>query len=317
MDCFYRFCSILFKFFRKRNYNIFNLIAGLCSVAGFLYIAFGSLSQDELAQISLIYICLLSLVFLLDSFYHRIKCSVFERRGNYLKGIKYIMEELSDKTSFYKPEIIQKNSERIDKLRNICATLSQGFQKISGYDYDVCIKVITQKFSEKDNVSPLVTTLCRSSNSRTYNTSKDHYISKNTDFDSIFLNIMKPDGVYFFDNKLPFLSNYQNTSFEIYSENFTYKGIPNETKKKQRLKIWPLPYRSTIVVPIVGASEKPEEINNQNLENKKLRGFLCIDSKNMNIFDEENDVSILKSAANMIYRIVDDYYRNYKNETIS
>ena len=103
-------------------------------------------------------------------------------------------------------------------------------------------------------------------------------------------NAGKPEGRFFLCNNLPNRANYENTSFQIYGE------IDPELNPEERFEKWTLPYKSTLVVPILPYGLWDEE----------LFGYLCIDSADINYFDKDMDVKISHTVADSIYNIISD-----------
>jgi hypothetical protein len=117
----------------------------------------------------------------------------------------------------------------------------------------------------------------------------DSRIDRNTDFQHIVENKIGTARAYFFSNNLPGLADYRNSSFDVY-------GKP---RKWFRAATWPLPYKSTIVVPIASRSlvePKPH-----------FHGFLCLDSPHRDVFEEHIDVDILRAVAGSISPLLSRY----------
>ena len=74
----------------------------------------------------------------------------------------------------------------------------------------------------------------------------------------------------------------------------------------KRRKLWPLPYKSTIVVPFLSP------------DNKCISGFLCIDSPKSNGFIKERDIAIMQQIAlfmrDIIYHVCNEHLKKKENE---
>lgn len=90
-------------------------------------------------------------------------------------------------------------------------------------------------------------------------------------------------------NNLPYFWDYRNTGFEHYGEpqEIRIPFIDNFFRDWR----WPLPYKSTISVPICGLHED---------ESDSIIGFLCIDSPNRGAFRKDFDFELLKGLADGI-----------------
>ncbi|MFC2186520.1 hypothetical protein ACFCT7_04310 [Fulvivirgaceae bacterium LMO-SS25] len=181
-------------------------------------------------------------------------------------------------------------------LIGVCDGLSNAFSKINGHKIGVCIKHL-----EFDNGHALVKTLVRDQNSKANNrktgdadTTK-HWLTGNSDFNFIYSKFDDDnvDTTSYVEKRLPIKIDYLNSRLKNWPPKKLIIGN-NLNRRKQ----WPLPYRSTIVVPIV-----PLLADDQNQQ--ALRGFLCIDSPNESSFYEKVDVNILKGVADGIYRKID------------
>jgi hypothetical protein len=188
-----------------------------------------------------------------------------------------------------------------DKLKEICDNKTKS-------NCSVCIKVLRPDGSEEinQNYGYVVTTLCRDnvSSNRDQNPKYSlikHRVFANTCFNTILSNFYanRKGDLFFFQNSLPKLENYMNTSFEVYGE--LSKKI--KTEKERRLN-WTLPYKSEIIVPIIPSILE----NNTEL---KLIGFICIDCKDENLFEEKYDIPIIQGVAEGIY---DLFFSRFKSK---
>lgn len=182
-----------------------------------------------------------------------------------------------------------------ENLTKICDTLSIVFTKIYDNQIGACIKLIVD-----DGGRPRVITLVRdgySSGQANRPSAKVdderkvmHWIHCNSDFSFIYGQIMKNE--YQYSTKNYFLSN--NLIVDTLEKNYINSRLPNNWDKKSE---WPLPYKSTLVVPIIPLSEdrgnKPE-----------IKGFICVDSVNENCFNATSDLDILRGMADGIYNQV-------------
>lgn len=186
----------------------------------------------------------------------------------------------------------------LPELEKLCDEVSNAFSKIYGTSIGICIKFVVN-----DNGRPRCKTLVRDSNSNAHNRksgtpdSTKHWIDANSDFEFIYNNF-DDDNVntsYYLEQHLPTCRDYKNTRLKIGWTPKTYFPFPNSYARKWN---WPLPYKSTLIVPIV-----PLIANDQTQE--AIRGFLCADSPNEGIFNKSYDVDIMKGVADGIYNQID------------
>lgn len=213
-------------------------------------------------------------------------------------GYKEVFEKLNigfgrihaiDRLTLLEPE--RTRTEIMNQLLPLCDSISDAFEKVKGHNVRVSIKVLSM--SSGRNKVPTVRTIRRDSRASASSSleqadSKDHLVSDNSAFDSIYRSIGKSsEGVFYINNQLPFSFNYKNSRLEGNGPIPMWKFI-------KRHRTWNLEYKSTLVVPIYPL------LKNQD-ETPKLMGFLCVDSPNYLVFNEKYDVEILKGIADALY----------------
>jgi hypothetical protein len=104
------------------------------------------------------------------------------------------------------------------------------------------------------------------------------WVKENTDFDEIFYH----DWDFFLSNDLRAEIGYKNSHF---TRELLQKGYP---------------YLSTIVWPIYGHVG----------DNADVSGFLCVDTKSVNAFDEDRDVVVGKTMASFWYVALERYNKS-------
>lgn len=185
----------------------------------------------------------------------------------------------------------------IVSLQDFCTDISDAFTKISNRSTAVCIKLF--HIAENGDVS--VKTFCRDNRSRTAKNriapSDDdctHYLSENTDFKYIFENAKREGAIYksYLSNKLPFEDFYRNT--RLSTETYPPKSSIPIIKEIKRYMKWPLPYKSTITVPITPLTDRP-------IEQSQIVGYLCIDSNFLWAYKAKYDIPILRGIADGLY----------------
>lgn len=201
------------------------------------------------------------------------------------------------------------NNQTAEEIRHGCMkivdTLESVLTLVTATRCSVCIKVIQSDPSTRAGakIRPKVATLCRDSNSLKREKSSiagniDHWIDQNTDFEDLHKGAGTPRW-YFFSNYLPGRWDYKNSSFEIYGMPWNAGGIPIVSSVIRDLK-WTLPYKSTIVVPIVPETRVDEQ-------NRGLSGYLCVDSRSRGAFSRRYDVDLMTGVADSL----DQHIRRY------
>jgi hypothetical protein len=173
---------------------------------------------------------------------------------------------------------------------NILASL---LSLVTGTRCAVCIKVM--ELGDAANAPrPKVVTLCRDQISTERTKGDDeHWVDQNTDFEELLKGVGTPL-TCFYRNYLPWLHGYKNTSFKTYGQpmdlSFPVVG------SLLRSLMWTLPYRSTIVAPIASPD--------QNNDERRLSGYLCVDSRSMGVFRRRFDVDVVTGIANNLHQVV-------------
>jgi hypothetical protein len=187
-------------------------------------------------------------------------------------------------------------------LKDMCTNISYAFTIICGYKVACCIKIMTPT-EEKSNY--LLKTLCRDNHDGVTRGKPDfradHFLNVNSDFKTLFNDIRTGKSRFFISNRINWLYDYENSSFESYGGKIRMTGnsiFDFFILAKQTLW-WPLPYKSTIIVPIIPVNYKPTD---------EILGFLCVDSRNMFVFKRYYDVDLLIGLADGIYNTVNQMH---------
>lgn len=291
---------------------LIGIVGSLASIIGLLKFDFAG---NDAAAIAVFFLGVISLFFLGYSIY-----LIMHTR----KRIRYtgLLSELNEGFSLIheldrRGDNMSKN-EVYERFEWVCTSISRAFSVVHGHHIGVCIKLVFKEDNTHNQDRGMAITFCRDSKSSRAkgrlvgpSDKTNHWISGNSDFNFIFTNSENGrQGVnYFFSNHLPPLANYQNTNLDRFSWppkrlGFVFLDAVNRTRQ------WPLPYKSTIVVPLCPLSR------NSDID-KGLRGYLCIDSPNSNVFNEAYDVEILRGVADGLYNKIDKLYDRIKDEKVS
>ena len=196
----------------------------------------------------------------------------------------------------------------LPEMEKLCDEVSHGLGRVYSSKIGVCIKIIIN-----DDGRPRCETLVRDSQSNAQNRKSGtqdetkHWIDANTDFEFIYSNFDDDnvDTSYYLEQHLPTCRDYKNTRLKAGWKHRTYWPFPEKYARKWN---WPLPYKSTLVVPIV-----PLIANDQSQD--AIRGFLCADSPDEGIFNKYYDVDIMKGVADGIYNQIDLIHKLATNES--
>jgi hypothetical protein len=229
------------------------------------------------------------------------------RNSKYGEALNTITSGFANIHDLHRYTSAQLVSEMIkQRLKEMCTNISYGLTIITGYKVSCCIKIMSPA-KEKDY---LLSTLCRDSHDGVTRSRPDfkieHFLNQNSDFKTLLNDLRTGKSRFFVSNKLNWLRDYENSSFDPYG------GKPNRGGNwffdlflvaKQTIW-WPLPYKSTIIVPIIPVNYKPTD---------EILGFLCVDSPNMFVFKRYYDVDLLVGLADGIYNTVNLIHSSTKN----
>lgn len=256
-------------------------------------------------------ICLTTLSFVL--FLVFLGKFIIHRR--YTKGHLSITKALSIANDLRDSEEINQLEKCIEKMQESCTYIADAYTLFKNKRICVCIKLVINT----GDGDIFIRTLCRDDiarkDSRRVQPKEEtviHYINENTDFKYIFENVNKNGEKfkYYISNVLPLEDFYRNS--RINADEYPPRSVIPIVKEIKRLKAWPLPYKSTITVPIIILTDNPVDKDN-------IAGYLCIDSDTMWIFNKKYDVNILRSIANGLYptikKIVNNHFEYNNNET--
>lgn len=266
-------------------YSFIGFILAIATLLGFFDRFYPNLSND--AGFAVIFICILFTWVAFDSLIIKIKWGRDRKYGETLCNVTNGFSEIHKLVRERKYDI----PSIVRACELLCTELATAFTVITGTKCNVAIKVL-----EEDKDENGVQKLKAITFSRSHDTSRNpkvneikHWVDRNTDFYTILEKIDQPKGCYFFANSLSLRVGYLNTSFPVYGH-----ADPEENIFLRYWR-WPLPYKSTIVVPICPCDEPSK---------KMLLGFLCVDSVNAGSFKKHYDVTLLNGVADGIYNLI-------------
>lgn len=273
---------------------IIMLIGTLGSLASIicLYAFFNNLSTE--GWIAVLFMGVISLYFVVYNFWLLTRYRKKTRYADAYGAINIGFSHLHRLRRIDNPQI----NQILPELARLCDEMSYAFARIYGTRIGICIKFIVN-----DNGRPRCETLVRNSYSNAQSRksgSQDvtkHWIDANSDFEFIYSNFDNDnvDTSYYLEQHLPTCRDYKNTRLRTGWKQKSYFPFPEKYARKWN---WPLPYKSTLIVPIV-----PLIANDQSQD--AIRGFLCADSSSEGIFNKYYDVDIMKGVADGIYNQID------------
>lgn len=184
-------------------------------------------------------------------------------------------------------------------FEKLCTHIGQMFLSVKGKKCGVCIKVFVKDGKETFRNSRVETFVRDQQFNNARNHDKEgkieHFLYKNSDFERILDELGGPKGQVYIDNNIPIRRDYKNSSFELHGLPWR-GGLPEDWNDEQRRENWPLPYRSTIIVPICPNVSSERTID-------KLLGFFCVDCSEEDVFNQDSDGQILIGVADGIYNV--------------
>lgn len=209
-----------------------------------------------------------------------------------------VFEEINSANSHQiKDNEIKNIQYATDLLSTYCESISTIFTKVKGHRIGVCVKLLVDEGGSAILISQARDKYSKSHNRKTGSSDETkHSLELNSDFSFIYNNTDSDlnNSSFFHSSDLANESDYRNSRLK----DWTCPKMPFLPKSFVRRKKWPLPYRSTIVVPIW-------RLDSDYHKKENLRGFLCIDSPKTNTFNESADVEILRGFSDKIAPIID------------
>lgn len=264
-----------------QGFSILNVLQGVAAVItiGAVPIAFLGIGNPGIANIFAIYICLIAsiswILLIIREF-------TYSRKARYAEASKSMHNSFHALKNAWSALHNNDSDDTILQFIKISLTnFSQSFTLITGVHCRVCIKqlVFYNDQAEPKERGFITNDLCRSEDEPTSVNQGIDWISDNTDFYDL-LNNQKG---YFFHGNLPGYKGYKNSHWteDVWS-----------SKK--------FPYVSTIVWAI----RHTDQPNSDFVFGQDTIGFLCMDSKARNAFNERYDIDIGASYADVLYMIL-------------
>jgi len=259
-----------------------------------------------------IYILLLS-IFLFVQEYR------FERKARYadasylfhevqhkIRDLNHVLYETINQGRRFEPEAYSKN------IQDILTDVSHFFSFITAVRCRVCIKTFTYNIKDgnQPNIPPRIDassgiqTFARDRDSASCTKEKGSNTRLRVSDNTAFEQILEENERYFFNNDLSIAFHngwYKNTTFT--------KIAQKSSKIVQKKHVYHnFPYSSIIVLPIGYKVQKHDLLaQNKDVNENIFIGFLQIDSKSKDTFDERYDVCIGAAIADSLYSLIYQY----------
>lgn len=269
-------------------------IGTLLSIIGTIVAIVGTVIPNVFDCFSYYILVSLSVIFAILTIFFWRAYSIRRRYAEGIEDLRKIHQEiilLQSRTKNLEPD------KFLLSIHQICHKISKIFTRLRGKQISACIKYI----NVSNDGEYYVQSLCRDADSFDRNDiepieSDKDYIQDNSDFSSIIKDITKNlsrEQIFFFSNNLPYEYGYLNSHL-------------NENKLKRRVfrhYHWPLPYKSTIIVPILSVSKQTID--------GTLYAFICIDCAKTNGFDKTTDIVILQAISLQLLPIIEFICNNH------
>jgi len=171
----------------------------------------------------------------------------------------------------------------IEIMEFMCNKIKELFDKKTQHKCAVSLK-IPMKLEGDVSSETRIINICRDKSSVGRNNDsyrqKNHTISNNTCFNTIFNEMADSGDTYYLNNDIASSSDYKNSS----------KGIHIGSE---------LPYKSELVVAVTTSYEHEDR--------PPLLGFLCVDCDQIGVFDKSVDPIMLQGVAEGIFDLVNEY----------
>ena len=198
------------------------------------------------------------------------------------------------------------NTVVVAAFRNLCDSVAKAFTKMTGHHCYFCIKIVTAGLTTTSPLNKIeLRTYCRDKRSRRQRTPESYdnqaiFAADNSDFSSIIEKVRNGEmqEAFFFNNNLPkrFLKDYKNTriSKKLYEQVYTNPAKASKERKKMVKKLWNLPYRAAVVLPILPLEQESDSP-------LPIPGFIGLDCDAVKVFEKEREIEILRGLADTLY----------------
>lgn len=275
----------MFRIITDYLYSFLSIVAAIVTILLFWEQISKSVGGD--ARLAIFLITALFLWHFFENLYLKVR---WGRERKYAQALAYVSDGFSEVHNLGRQQAV--SIEAVKRAcERLCDSLAKTFSLITGTKCNASIKILIEDVDENNHSKLRAVTFSRSTDMMR-NPKRNfikHWLDQNTDFLMIFDSIDKPARANFFSNSLPIRFGYNNTSFKM------YRGDPPDNNLVLRYWRWPLPYKSTIVVPICPSSEQSK---------KTLIGFLCVDSERVGAFSPSYDITLLSGVADGIYNLL-------------
>lgn len=273
------------KYFWDYLIVILSVVGSIASIISIFY-----QSSSDISKTAIIVLGILLLLSMCHDW-------IFSFKYRQLSGYSNIISELNTANSLIKNRQINDAQTATNILATYCESISSIFSTLKGHRIGVCVKLLVREENDLEVITQARDAYSQSHNRKTGSADKTkHKLESNSDFSFIYNKIDSDleDSTFFHSGNLILENDYRNSRLNDWHA----KNIPFVPKSFARKWCWPLPYKSTIVVPIF-----PLDSDSQKKEN--LRGFLCVDSERTRTFEIPIDKEILRGFAAELCPIID------------
>jgi hypothetical protein len=260
------------------------------SITVYVFSTDAAKDADTRQILALLVIGGIAILFLLENLYLRL---VWSRKARYASALEAVDDGFQEVHRLVR--VLPTPFESItDAFSRMCDHVARAYTLVTSANCGVSIKILGQEVGEGNILRPKLVGFARDNASKKKRSTDGgkvkHWLASNSDFLQIWRQAERGVPGLFFSNNLPLLDNYSNTSFAAHGKLPELNMGP--LSWFVRLWTWPLPYKSTIVVPICPCGHTEQEL---------ILGFLCVDSPAMWSFRRRHDARMLKGIAEGIY----------------
>lgn len=277
--------------------SVLQFFFGILAAIGFFFGGFDKFEPEQ--KISLLFLC--SVVFILATIALLIEFKVRREQSRYSVAIPKISIAISKFIGNYREEKMPIN------ITQLLDEVSEIYKELKGAKCCLTIKNVS---IDKD-----INTYTRSRNAEGEKKREEHLpngilklehaLSVSSDLNKIYSQIHSdhPRDVYFFSKNLLF-GDYNhpalNNEYKLKLKRMRYL-LPKFVRK---YILWPIPFKSTIVVPIMAMTRLKGETNRLKIPNGHFAGTLCIYSDKFWVFNKKLDITLLQVLSEVIHVFV-------------
>lgn len=259
-------------------------IASICTICVVLF----PLSQGPDAKAGALSALALSLLLLLCLILLAWREIAYSRKARYAEALPRVHRTFHLlRDSWYAHHHAHDSQMAVNgQIESALSEFASAMSIVTGVHCRACVKVLY--VADPDTRQPgrewAVQTFVRDSHDPKDSVLSEDWVSENTDFEEL---LWKERSSYFLRNRLP------------------YPGYKNSHWTPEQMERGLMDYAATIVWPIRKRLQGPDQKSGTPHATRGIIGFLCLDTRSRNVFNERYDVELGAAVADTLYVVLE------------